>query len=189
MNRFLETPEQIIADFADPAAKLPAEELPQLQRRDCSSENVDPPEEVALGEKMHRDRQIFNEKTEKLKEEAQHSAAGSRPMSPIPLLAPPTPAEANAPHPMQGGTIRTPSQTRKKRTRSIASQDAGYSTPGSRPGSPLPNNDMHAFATPYEAVNPLDRNQSPMNPFAVMPPAKAPEPAFTDSDSFLQSML
>lgn len=195
MHRFLEMPEQIIADFADPIAKLPADQLPLLERKDCTAENVDSEEETALGDQMRRDRHIFNEnifneKTEKQREEAHWSAAGSRPMSPIPLLAPPTPADADGPHPMHGGTMRTPSSSKRMRARSIASQDAGYSTPGSRQASPSYSTDMHFPVSGSTAASDAAVASMPSLPIQSLSATllqKASAPPFSDVDSFLQS--
>ena len=186
----MERPEQIAADFTNPEAKLPDDELLHFEKADCTAENVDTPEEIALGEQMRKDRQLFNEKTERMKEEAQSNDAGSRPLSPVPLLAPPTASEANAPHPMHGGTLRTPSSSRKKRARSVASHD-GYSTPGSRNASPL-----HPPEAQEDMFGPVDPESHPAAPGASIPAAlpqslgfaiESTPSAYSDLDGFLQS--
>lgn len=190
VHRFLERPEQIAADFTNPEAKLPDDELLHFEKVDCTAENIDTPEEIALGEQMRKDRQLFNEKTERMKEEAQSNDAGSRPLSPVPLLAPPTASEANAPHPMHGGTLRTPSSSRKKRARSVASHD-GYSTPGSRNASPL-----HHPEAQEDMFGPVDPESLPTAQGASVPTtlpqplgtaAESASSVYSDLDGFLQS--
>lgn len=71
IHRFLETPGLAAADFHQ---RLPAEQRLHLDRRDCSEENIDNPEETQFAAEMKSFRDAF---VEKCKAEDANKAPGS----------------------------------------------------------------------------------------------------------------
>ena len=62
VHHFLERPDQIVTDFMNGDAKLPADQIIILERKDCSSENIDPPEELQFAKDMKDTRETCLEK-------------------------------------------------------------------------------------------------------------------------------